>query len=149
MENGDSRYDRDSLMRPAPSHPPFEQTVRVSSGDLDERNHVNNVVYVRWVQEIAIAHWRALAPPEDQATVAWVVIRHEIDYLAPALEGDKVILRTWVGKAQKLAFERFTEIVNAESGALLARGRTLWCPVATTSGRATRVSPEVRKRFSV
>lgn len=136
-------------MQPTASHPSFEQTVRVGRGDLDERTHVNNVVYVRWVQEIAIAHWRALAPPEDQEAVAWVVMRHEIDYLSPALEGDEVILRTWVGKAQKLAFERFTEIVKASTGVVLARGRSLWCPVAPTSGRPTRVSPEVRKRFSV
>ena len=136
-------------MQPTASHPFFEQTVQVGRGELDERNHVNNVVYVRWVQEIAIAHWRAIALPQDQEAVAWVVMRHEIDYLSPALEGDEVILRTWVGKAQKLAFERFTEIVNASTDAVLARGRSLWCPVAPTSRRPTRVSPEVRKRFSV
>lgn len=126
----------------------FEQRSRVVSGDLDERAHVNNVVYVRWVQDIAIAHWRAVAPPEDQAAVAWVMRRHEIDYHAPAVLGDEVNLRTRVGRATGLEFERHTEVRRAADGALLARSRTLWIPVDAASGRPRRVSAEVRRLFS-
>ncbi len=55
-------------------------TLRVASGDIDGQSHVNNVVYLRWPQDVAVAHWEALAPDEDQVTTGWVVLRHEIDY---------------------------------------------------------------------
>lgn len=126
----------------------FEQVVAVQPADLDERAHVNNVVYLRWVQEVATAHWRALASSADQAEIAWVALRHEIDYLAPAVLGDELVLRTWVGAAERLAFERFTEIRRATDGRVLATARTLWCPVDMRSGRPRRPSAEVRARFS-
>lgn len=126
----------------------FEQVVVVEAADLDERQHVNNVVYLRWVQEVATAHWRALASPEAQAEIAWVALRHEIDYLAPAVLGDELVLRTWVGEAERLTFERFTEIRRAADGRVLAKARTLWCPVDMRTGRPRRPSDEVRARFS-
>ncbi|PYJ27937.1 MAG: hypothetical protein DME90_09100 [Verrucomicrobia bacterium] len=58
----------------------FEMTVSVLPDDIDEQNHVNNTVYLRWVQEVATAHWRAIASVEAQETIGWVVLRHEIDY---------------------------------------------------------------------
>src|SRR5215207_9277864 len=88
----------------------FEQTLRVGAEDLDAQAHVNNVVYVRWVQDSAIAHWEALAPPEVRAELAWVALRHEIDYLSPAVLGDEILVRTRVGHAEGLSFERHTEI---------------------------------------
>jgi acyl-CoA thioester hydrolase len=124
----------------------FEQTLRVQLADLDDLAHVNNVVYLRWVQDVATAHWFALAPDEARDTIAWVARRHEIDYLAPAVLGDDVHLRTWVGEAQGLTFERFTEIRRAD-GHVLARARTLWVPVDRRSGRPRRVSAEVRALF--
>ena len=131
-----------------PSSAPFEQIVRVAADDLDERAHVNNVVYVRWIQQIAVAHWRAIAPPEDQAAIAWVVLRHEVDYSYPALQDDEIVLRTWVGAASGLSFERHTEILRGVDGKLLARARTLWCPVDAKTGRPRRVGDAVRRLFS-
>lgn len=129
--------------------PPFEQALRVGHADIDELGHVNNVVYLRWVQDVAIAHWRALATPAQQAAYAWVVMRHEIDYEAAGVEGDELVLRTWVGVASGITFERHTEIVRAQDGRRLARARTLWCPVDARTGRPCRVDREVRARFSV
>lgn len=126
----------------------FEETVVVQQADLDERAHVNNVVYVRWVQEIATAHWRALASAAAQAEIAWVALRHEIDYLAPAVLGDELVLRTWVGVAERLTFERFTEIRRADDGRVIARARTLWCPVDMRTGRPRRPDADVRALFS-
>ena len=127
---------------------PFEMSVAVLPGDIDLQNHVNNTVYLRWVQDVATAHWQALASREAQETIAWVVLRHEIDYKAPAALGDKIILRTWVGEATRITFERFTEILRNGDGQLLSTARTLWCPINAQSGRPTRVSPEVRSQFS-
>jgi acyl-CoA thioester hydrolase len=126
----------------------FELTVLVAPTDIDEQGHVNNTVYLRWIQEIATAHWRALAPPEAQKATGWVVLRHEIDYKAPALERDQIVLSTWVGKATRLTFERFTEIRRKSDRQLLSKARTLWCPIDPQSGRPVRVSAEVRDRFS-
>ena len=123
-------------------------TVPVLSDDIDEQNHVNNTVYLRWVQDVATAHWRALAGAEAQAAIGWVVLRHEIDYKTPATLDDEIVLRTWVGKATRLTFERFTEIRRKSDRQLFSQARTLWCPVDVNTGRPTRVSAEVRAQFS-
>ena len=126
----------------------FKLKLRVLPSDIDEQDHVNNLVYLRWVQEIATAHWRAVASAEDQHAVGWVVLRHEIDYKSPALLDDEIELATWVGKATRLTFERFTQITRAGTGDLLANARTLWCPIDPHNGRPVRVSADVRNRFS-
>jgi acyl-CoA thioester hydrolase len=127
----------------------FEMSVSVLPGDIDEQNHVNNTVYLRWVQEVASAHGRAIASSEAQEGIGWVVLRHEIDYKAPACLGDDVVLRTWVGKATRLTFERFTEILRSNDRQLLSTARTLWCPINAQTGRPVRVSAEVREQFSI
>ena len=131
------------------SSAPFEMTVSVMPEDIDEQNHVNNAVYLRWVQEVATAHWRAAASAQAQEGIGWVVLRHEIDYKSPACPGDDVVLRTWVGKATRLTFERFTEIRRSSDGRLLSKARTLWCPISAQTGRPVRVPVEVREQFSI
>ena len=127
------------------SHPPsFELIREVLPADIDELGHVSNVVYLRWIQDVATAHWRELAPLASQSELVWVVVRHEIDYKAPAVLGDAVRLRTWVGAATGLLFARHTEVVRSGDGRMLARGRTLWCPIDPRTHRPRRVSPELR-----
>ena len=109
---------------------------------------MNNVVYVRWVQEVAIAHWRAAASPAQLESLAWVALRHEIDYKHPALPTDAIIASTWVGAAEAVRFERFVEILRASDRTLLAASRTLWCPISRATGRITRVDDDVRRVFS-
>ena len=127
----------------------FEMIVSVLPEDIDEQNHVNNTVYLRWVQEVASAHWRAIANTEAQENIGWVVLRHEIDYKAPACLGDQVVLRTWVGQSTRLTFERFTEIRRSGDDQLLSKARTLWCPINAQTGRPVRVPAEVREQFSI
>lgn len=126
----------------------FEVRVVVGPEDLDDQEHVNNVVYVRWVQDAAIAHWRALTTPETQAEVGWALLRHEIDYRAPARLGDEVTVHTRVGHLERITFERLTEIRRAD-GRLLAESRTLWVPIDPRTGRPRRVSDELRALFSL
>lgn len=127
----------------------FEIAVPVQPADIDQQKHVNNTVYLRWVQEVATAHWEALAPAAARETIGWVVLRHEIDYKAAACLGDEVRLRTWVGLATRVTFERFTEMRRASDQELLAQARTLWVPVNTATGKVTRVPAEVRALFSL
>ena len=124
-------------------------TVPVLPADIDEQNHVNNTVYLRWIQEVATAHWESLASAETQAAIGWVVLRHEIDYRSPAALSDEIVLRTWVGKASRLKFERFTEIHRQIDNRLLVEGRTLWVPIDVLTGKPTRVPAELRAQFSI
>jgi acyl-CoA thioester hydrolase len=144
------------VTKPAPH--PFEITVAVAPADIDQQNHVNNTVYLRWVQEVATAHWDATAPATMRDAIGWVVLRHEIDYKTPACLGDEIVLRTWVGEATRITFERFTEVrklsprgQKSEAGGqtLLAQARTIWVPINPETRKPTRVPPEVRSRFSV
>lgn len=128
---------------------PFELARRVGPDDIDELRHVNNVVYVRWMQDVAVAHWDALAPPAVRDTLAWVARRHEIDYLQPARLDDEVVLRTWVGHAEGLTFERFIEVWRPSDAKYLLRARTLWVPIDRRTGRPTRVPADVRALVSV
>jgi acyl-CoA thioester hydrolase len=123
--------------------------IAVAPTDIDQLGHVNNVVYLRWIQDVAVAHWRATASVIDQERLRWVVIRHEIDYKRPALAGDEIVARTWVGAASRRAFDRHTEVLRASDRKVLARARTVWCPIDAATGRPTEVSTEVRARFSV
>src|SRR2546430_16456132 len=116
----------------------FEMTVSVSTGDIDEQNHVNNTVYLRWVQEVATAHWRARASQEAQESIGWVVLRHEIDYKTPAALGDQIVLRTWVGKATWVTVERFTGIRRNRHGQLLSKARTLGGLINAQTGQPDR-----------
>jgi acyl-CoA thioester hydrolase len=129
--------------------PVFEMVVSVQPDDIDGQNHVNNTVYLRWVQDVATAHWKSLADADAQETIGWVVVRHEIDYKIPANLGDEIVLRTWVGQASRLKFERFTEIRRKRDSQLLSQARTLWVPIDSNTGKPTRVSADVRARFSV
>ncbi|NGO38766.1 acyl-CoA thioesterase [Limisphaera ngatamarikiensis] len=127
---------------------PYESRVRVEPADIDPLGHVNNVVYLRWAQDVAVAHWQAEASPEAQERLIWVVLRHEVDYKHPARLGDEIRIVTRVGAASRFRFERWTEMFRARDGRLLVRVRTLWCPLDRRTGRLTEVGPEVRARFS-
>ena len=126
----------------------FELPISVQAADIDQLGHANNVTYLRWVQDVATAHWQAAAPAADQAMLAWVVVRHEIDYRRPAFLHDQIIARTWVGTAARHRFERHTELLRGTDRKLLARARTIWCPINRQTGKMTDVSQEVRERFS-
>jgi acyl-CoA thioester hydrolase len=128
---------------------PYELLIPVEPADIDELGHVNNVTYLRWVQEAAVAHWTASAPAADQAKLVWVVVRHEIDYQHPALLGDRIVARTWVGTATRIRFERHTELLRASDRRPLAKARTLWCPLDARTGKPAAVSAEVRAVFSI
>ncbi len=126
----------------------FELAITVDPADIDQLGHVNNVTYVRWVQDAAVAHWRAAAPAADQAKLVWVVVRHEIDYKQAAFLNDRIVARTWVGASTRIRFERHTEILRVSDRALLVRAKTVWCPMDAVSFRPTAVRAEVRARFS-
>ena len=135
-------------MRPMDSTTAYELVVRAEAADIDRLGHVNNIVYLRWVQDVAVAHWQTLASPEHQAEIVWMALRHEIDYKGQAVEGDEILVRTWIGAAEGLRFERFTEMVRASDKKVIVQAKTIWCPIDPKSGRPKRVPAEIYRLFS-
>ncbi len=120
----------------------FELHFTVRPEDIDLLGHVNNVVYVQWVQDVATAHWQAAARADHLANVLWVLARHEIDYKVSAMPGDDIIARTWVGEPDGMRYPRHVELTRAGDGKLLARSLTLWCPVDAKTLRILRPPPD-------
>ncbi len=114
---------------------------------IDTNGHVNNAVWVRWMEEVAAAHWLADARAQDIATYSWIVTRHEIDYRGNIGEGDSVTAVTQVlGPARGVRFDRHIVFTDA-AGRELVRARTTWALVERSTGRLTRVPPELAAPF--
>ena len=128
--------------------PVFEHRLTARPEHIDELGHVNNAVWVQWIQEVALAHWYSVADPAHQDDYIWVVVRHEIDYLRAVSEGETVTGRTWVGEAPKGArFDRLMEFVG-DDGKLRLKARTTWAIIDKAIGRPIRVPPEVIAPFT-
>ncbi|MBX9745559.1 MAG: acyl-CoA thioesterase [Hyphomonadaceae bacterium] len=120
----------------------------VQAADIDELGHVNNIVYLRWAQEIAIAHWRACASDEMVANFVWVVLRHEADYRAALTLGDDVEVRTHVAEApQGPAWARFVDIYKAGSEKPAVQIKSNWCLLDANTRRIKRVPMDLVERF--
>jgi acyl-CoA thioester hydrolase len=120
----------------------FQHPIIVLPSDIDELGHVNNVVYVRWVQEVAAAHWLAVAPEALRSRYLWVVLRHEIDYCNPVFPGDQVTGTTWVSSCNGARSERLVMLEN-QHGKTVAEAKTFWCMLDGTTMRPTRITDEV------
>lgn len=125
----------------------FTLSIAPTAEDIDELGHVNNAVWVRWIQDVATAHWNAVAAPEHVAQWVWVVVRHEIDYLGNVGAGEAVTARTWISDPPKGArFDRNMEFSNA-AGKVVVRSKTTWAIVDRASGRIARVPAGVAAPF--
>ena len=126
---------------------PFEKRITAAADDIDELGHVNNAAWVRWIQDVATAHWEAVAPLQHQKRYIWVVIRHEIDYLRAVGPGETVAARTWVPEPPRGArFDRHIEFVG-DDGKVRVRAKTTWAIIDKAGGRPIRVPPEVAAPF--
>ena len=129
------------------NRPVFELALTAAPENIDELGHVNNAVWVQWIQQVAVAHWEAVADAAHKDSYFWVIVRHEIDYLRAAHAGDRVLARTWVGEAPRGArFDRLMEFTGPD-GKACVRARTQWAIIDKASGRPIRVPPEVVAPF--
>ncbi|MBN1205796.1 MAG: acyl-CoA thioesterase [Myxococcaceae bacterium] len=131
---------------------PFSICLRVTPQDLDELQHVSNIVYIRWIQEVAVAHSVSVGLGLEeyrQRGAVFVVRRHEVDYLRPALAGDEVEAETRVVAVSPVTASRRTFIRRVGDGQLLVQAQTQWAYVSTTTGRPVRIPPEVRQCFAL
>jgi acyl-CoA thioester hydrolase len=128
----------------------YRHTVRVE--EIDGQGHANNVVFVQWMQDAAVAHSAAQGWPGEryaQAGFGWVVRWHRIEYLQPALAGDQLIVRTWVATMQKVMSLRRYQFIRDGDRALLATAETMWAFIDYATVRPARILPEVAAAFTV
>ncbi|HEY5315729.1 MAG TPA: thioesterase family protein [Pirellulales bacterium] len=125
----------------------FQHALVVQAAEIDANRHANNIAYLRWVQDAAVAHWLAAVEPELARGMSWVVVRHEIDYKQPAYLGDALVVQTWIGAITAATTERLCEIVRPADNQLLARARTIWCALDPQTGRPRRIDQRIREAF--
>jgi acyl-CoA thioester hydrolase len=125
----------------------FRVEITARPDDIDELGHVNNAVWVAWVQDVAVAHWRAVAPAEHQAAYVWVVTRHEIDYRGNVRAGETVTAETWVeGEPSGARFDRRVRFTGPD-GRVKVEALTTWAMLDAATGRPMRVTEEIAAPF--
>ena len=125
----------------------FRQDFTAHADDIDELGHVNNAVWVRWIQELAVAHWHAVAPAEHQDAYVWVVTRHEIDYRGNVGVGEQVTGETWVPEPPRGArFDRHFRFTG-DDGRVRVEGITTWAMIDRATARLVRIRPEIAAPF--
>jgi len=129
----------------------FQFGIDVTEKDVDQNGHVNNVVYIQWMQDAAIAHARASGCTKASQAVGatWVVRTHRIEYLSPLFAGDQVTVLTWPANFQRVRSTRKYKFVRAKDGAVIARAETDWVFVNAKTGRPLSIPEEVRKTLPV
>jgi len=127
---------------------PFCLTFEVAEGDIDQVGHASNIAYVRWIQDVAVAHSDSVGydfAAYQTLGAVFVVRRHEIDYLRPVLRGERLELRTWIDSAFAAKCHRATEVRKGD--VVVARAMTTWGYVEMATGRPTRIPMTVREAF--
>jgi acyl-CoA thioester hydrolase len=131
--------------------PSFRLGLTVTDEDIDPLGHASNIAYLRWVQDVAVAH--SVAVGLDFAAyvrmgAVFVVRRHEIDYLRPVLRGEALEARTWICAVMAAKCQRATELTRVSDGAVVAKALTTWGFIAQSSGRPTRIPDDVKAAFA-
>lgn len=126
----------------------YSKTITIPSSAIDENGHVNNVVYVQWMQDIAIEHYASIGGVEAQGPDAtWVIRKHSIEYFLPAFEGEEIEVRTWVEYLRKVRSLRMYEFVRKSDGKILVKGESDWVFMDMKTGRPKAIPAEVENIF--
>jgi acyl-CoA thioester hydrolase len=128
---------------------PHEYEFDVPASAIDDNGHVNNVEYVRWMQDAAVRHFESVGgnPIMDAAGATWVVRSHHVEYLRPALRGERIRVRTWVQDFRRVMSLRKYEFSRAGDGTVLAKGETEWVFVDAKTGRPKSIPAELQALF--
>ena len=121
----------------------FEMKRTVQSSDIDNLNHVNNVVYVKWMNDVAFTHWAKLTEIYPLPAYIWVVLRHEIDYVGQAGLNDEITVTTWIGETKGFQSERFIEFYKGD--VLLVKAKTIWGMLDAKTYKPSRIRENVLK----
>jgi len=127
----------------------YKKTILIPSTAIDENGHVNNVMYVQWMQDIAVEHYSAIGGITAQGPDStWVVREHKIEYLLPAFEGDEIEIRTWVENIRRVRSLRKYEFARKSDDKILVKGETDWVFVDVKTGAPRAVPENVAKTFT-
>lgn len=121
--------------------PVFTKEHTVVTNEIDSLHHVNNVVYLSWIQDVANDHWAILKEGHNTEGYVWVVVRHEIDYLRQAVLGDVVQIRTWVGKTEGVTSIRHVEISKEDK--VLVKAQTTFCLLDAKTFKPARITQDI------
>ncbi|CAL1692845.1 hypothetical protein MMB232_03028 [Brevundimonas subvibrioides] len=135
-----------TVLEPRADREVFELQLEIRPEHIDDNGHVNNVVYVGWLQDAGTAHWNARFDAETRAKWSWVALRHEIDYLRALQPDATAVARTWVGDPRGPRFARYVRIEDGE-GRLCAQGVSEWCLVEAATLRPTRIPATMLPTF--
>ena len=124
-----------------------QKRIVVRSADIDELNHVNNVVYLSWVQDIAKEHWQIRASQEILNQYKWVVVNHKITYKKPLKIHQKALIKTQVFDNAKGALWGRMVWIYDDSEVLVAEANTQWCLVDTQFFMPRRITDEIKSVF--
>lgn len=120
----------------------FKIRIEVKPADIDELGHVNNVVYLGWVQLVSSEHWNSLSTGEIKSQNLWVALRHEIDYVNPAFLGDEIFGYTWVSSLEGAKSIRHVEFYLGEK--CLAKAKTNWCMLDAVTLKPKRIGQDIK-----
>jgi len=135
----------------SPANPIFTYTFAVPGDAVDENGHVNNVVYVQWMQDAAVRHYAFIGgvAPTQALGATWVVREHQVEYLLPAYAGEQIEAQTWVVDIRRARSLRRYRFVRKEDGRVLVRGETDWVLVDAHTGRPLRIPEEIAGLFTL
>lgn len=128
----------------------FEHELVVTTAHVDRFGHANNVAILQWIQDAAEAHSTAVGFPVaayERLGAAFLVRRHEIDYLRPSVDGERLRVRTSVSTARAASCSRHTEIASAEHGHVVVTATTTWVFAELATLRLARIPDDVRIAF--
>ncbi|MBO6533577.1 MAG: acyl-CoA thioesterase [Muricauda sp.] len=125
----------------------YSEAFDVVPNDLDDLNHVNNIRYVEWIQEISKRHWNHVTTEAIQQSLIWVVRNHNITYHKSAVLGNTMLINTYIAKNQGPISTRVVEIKNKETDELLVKAVTEWCLLDAKTFRPKRVPEEIQALF--
>ncbi|MFN3137076.1 MAG: acyl-CoA thioesterase [Allomuricauda sp.] len=125
----------------------YSEAFDVVPNDLDDLNHVNNIRYVEWIQEISKRHWNHVTTKAIQQSLIWVVRNHNITYHKSAVLGNTMLINTYIAKNQGPISTRVVEIKNKETDELLVKAVTEWCLLDAKTFRPKRVPEEIQALF--
>ena len=133
-------------------HGVFSHTFTVPAASIDGNGHVNNLEYLRWMQEVATAHseaqgWTAARYAETRTS--WVIRSHTIEYLRPAFAGETLTVLTWISGFKEQESPRHYLFWRERDRKLLAKACTVWVFVDAATGRARPILEAVRASFDV
>ena len=123
----------------------FTQEKEVLSEHLDEFNHVNNIRYLEWVQEISKKHWDRLTRNKKYEFQIWIVRNHNIVYKKQAKLGNVLLLETYVKECKNYTSERIVNVLQKINLEVIAQCKTTWCYVNKISYNLERIPKEVNE----